>query len=234
MVGSVGRTGGLRVLIVEDAVAAMRLLRIALERAAGPRGARVASARVVDHGEALAGALDVPVDVALIDANRHPHDRVAEASLSLLGGAEVAQRLQEVQPQCRIVVYSALASDPAINITVREIDAVHAVYDAASLIDHMAEALWSDTCEHQVPLPAAADYAALGVLPGARPWEALQVAMRRPDTWEAVARTQPHRIPEKRTREHLNIHLRPLLPTAEPVTYRHYVQVLRRVAGFGP
>lgn len=226
--------GGIDVLIVEDAVAAMQMLFAALEKCVGPRGERVRSVRVIDHHEALAGALEGPFHVALVDANRHHHDRVADPSLSLLGGAEVAQRLCNEQPWCRVVVYSALARDPAINVTVREIPCVRAVYDSVALFDHLPEALWSDAHLHQVRPPGPADFAALGVLPGARPWEAMQVAMRRPDTWEAVAQTVPYRSPEKRTREHLNIHLRPLLPTAEPVTYRHYVQVLRRIAGFGP
>lgn len=222
-----------RVLIVEDGLAAVHLIRSCLDRAMGPSGQRVTEAWALDHAAALRSTPE-DLDVALVDATRHPNDRVVDPSVPLCAGLEVADRLAATDPSCRVVGYSVRARDPVLNIAFRELANVHAVYDMEGLVDHLAEALWSDEPIHQVSPPTEDDFRSLGLLPGARLWEAVKVARRRADTWEAVAATQPHLGIEKRTREHLNIHLAPLLPTPEPVTYRHHVAVLRAVCGFTP
>jgi len=233
MAGEPGNPGGTRVLIIEDGLAALRLLRNALGAAMGPNGERVGAVQFADHSSMLDPMTTIDHDLVLVDAHRHPNDRAADPGVSLLAGMEIAQRIQDRRPETRVIAYSAHAQRPGVNISFRQVPVVRALYDVGTLHDNMAEAAWSSTFEHQVAPPSDSDFAALGLLPGARVWEAMQLAMARPDTWEAVARTRAYQGLEKRTRDYLNARVGPLLPTPRPVTYRHYVEVLREIAGFG-
>lgn len=200
-------------------------------RATGPDGQGAEIVAALDHGQALEGAVGLRPDVALVDAMRHPDDLAAEPGALRFAGLPIAQALHEEVPACRVVGYSAQARQPAINIAFREVPSVVAVYDQAVLAEHVAEAIWSEALPHQVDPPVEDDFRALGVAPGACLWAALRFVMSRPDTWEAVARTKGYRGIENRTREHLNKYLPALLPM-EATTYRAYVELLRKVAGF--
>lgn len=186
----------------------------------------------MDHRQALTAATKVAPDVAIIDAMRHPHDLRDDPHALGFAGLEIAERLRDQVPECRVIGYSAVAQRPAINITFREVPNVAAVYDQAALIAHMPEALWSSSMEHQVAPPTLSDFAALGLAPSARIWAALQFVMARDDTWDAIARVEGYRRIESRTREHLNKYLPRLIPMPGATTYRPYVELLRAVAGF--
>lgn len=221
-----------RILVVEDAFAHAHVAMARILETRGPDGQAARIAAVMDHTQALEHAARTVPDVALIDAMRHPHDLHTDPGALGFAGLAIAQTLFDEVPRCRVVGYSTAAHRPAINIAFRELRNVVAVYDQARLLDHLPEALWSDDVPHQVPPPTADDYAALGLLPRARVWAALQFAQEREDTWEAVARVQGHRGIASRTREHLNKYLPELMPMPEATTYRPYVELLRAVAGF--
>lgn len=221
------------VLVVEDRVSHAHVTMGRILDARGPDGRTARIAGVMDHTQALAGAVRAEPDVALVDAMRHPHDLRDDPAALGFAGLAIAQALHDHAPRCRVVGYSSMAHRPAINIAFRELPNVVAVYDQAALLAHLPEILWSDDHAHQVPAPTAEDYAALGLAPGARLWEALQFAMGRDDTWEAVARVHGYRGIESRTREHLNKYLPELVPMPGARTYRAYVELLRAVAGFG-
>lgn len=224
-----------RVLIVEDRLSHAYTTASRVRHVAGPDGRRAEVIAALEHRPALArvhALVENGLDVALIDAMRHPDDLRAHPGTMAFGGLEVAAAIADADPRCRIVGYSAQAHSPRVNVTFREIPSVAAVFDQALIVDHMAEALWSDRCPHQVPPPDEYDYAALGTTRDARIWEAIQFVRQRPDTWEAVARTLGNRGVEARTREHLNKYLPDLIPMPDAVTYRAYVEMLRTVAGF--
>lgn len=229
--GEEGR-GPTRVLIVEDRVSYTQSALGRAVRVVGPGGRRAEVVAALDHGQVLGGVAHCNPDVALVDAMRHPDDLLADPSVLRFAGLPIAQLLHEEVPGCRVVGYSAHAEQPWINIAFREVPSVAAVYGQASLVEHLDEVLWSDGHPHQIPPPTAADYQALGLGPEAQLWSALRLAMERPDTWEAVARVHGYRGIENRTREHLNKYLPTLLPMREATTYRAYVDLLRRVAGF--
>jgi len=221
-----------RVLIVEDQLSHAHVTMARVLEARGPRGLTARLAAVMEHAEALDHAARPAPDVALVDAMRHPNDLRDDPGALGFAGLAIAQALHDQLPSCRVVGYSSAARQPAINIAFREVPNVVAVYDQAILAEHVDEALWSDDHPHQTPPPTVDDYAVLGVSPEARLWEALRFVMRREDTWEAVARTRGYLGVAKRTREHLNKHLGPLLPMPDATRYRAYVELLREVAGF--
>lgn len=224
-----------RVLIVEDRLSHTYTTASRVRQVVGPDGLRAEVVAALEHGPALTrvpALVEDGLDVALIDAMRHPDDLRAHPGTMAFGGLEVAAALAEADPGCRIVGYSAHAHAPRVNVTFREIQSVAAVFDQALVVDHMVEALWSAECPHQVPPPDEYDYAALGTTPEARIWDAIRFVRQRPDTWEAVARTLGNRGVEARTREHLNKYLPDLIPMPEASTYRAYVELLRSVAGF--
>lgn len=237
--------GDLRVLIVEDRVSHANTLAAAVRRA-GSGNASVDVVGVTDHvgilredpGDPLTRFRLVPEvvaaapDVVLIDAMRHPHDVERLPGALPFAGLPIAQCISEALPGCRSIGYSSMARRPRVAIPFHQVPGVVAVYDHASLIDNVAEALWSADPTHCEPAPDDDDFAALGLAPGAAVWEALRFVMRRRDTWEAVARVHGYLGLENRTRAHLNKYLPELMPMPGATSYRPYVELLRTVAGF--
>lgn len=224
-----------RVVVVEDRLSHALITATRVRQVPGPDGRSAEVIGAMEHRHAVERADDLAadgVDVALVDAMRHPDDLRADPGAMAFAGLEVAEAIHRATTECRIVGYSAHAAAPRVNVVFRQVPGVVAVYDQALLVEHMAEALWGDGLAHQVPPPDGDDYAALGTTPEARIWDALRFVRERPDTWEAIARTKGHRGVDARTREHLNKYLPDLVPMPDAGTYRAYVELLRGVAGF--
>ena len=116
----------------------------------------------------------------------------------------------------------------APRVVVLLVPTVAALYDSNQLLAYLASALWADSPAGALPPPTPTDYKTLGVGPAALVTEALAKMRSRPDAWELLARTQPHLAPEPRTRDFVNLQVRPLLNIAQP-RYRLAIDALQRV-----
>lgn len=223
-----GDRTGTSVVIVEDQLHMAKVMERKLRTIRGPQGEIVTEVKIIDPNDFFDATLG-RVDVAFVDAYRHENGMFRDPNLPKFAGLWVAHSLSTLRPTPRIIGYSARAEYPEVNIPFRDVWGVSAVYTEFNLVDHLAEALWSEDCVHQVHLPTSDDYAELGLLPGADVFRALRMARASEEAWATVAAGGAG---SQAVRRLFRDHIAEALPMPGPVRFRPMSKVLARVAIF--